>query len=477
MKRLLICTTALVSLVAATASAEWTVTFSGNNKFEAGARKLTGNQNRNFPLTANQNSAAFISTSKAAVNVTNKVDNMTYGASIRLAVVTNQGNGTDRDSRMDRSHLFMDSDMGSVQLGTNIAASKMMKVDAGLIASATGGIDGDYSKFLGTPANEALGINNVGVASMANNKVTYNGVIYNGSTIGDFPIFSQFAITSVDTLSNRLDGSVESSNKITYISPRVEGVQFGVSFTPDNSNGGNSLGSTLYGSNPAYLTYGNTLRLKNIWSLGLNYMNTFNDVNVEVGLTGDFGNAVQQRLNNSTVTDSSGTATGSTPNATTFGTGNSQNAHNLKSYTAGLMLEKNGFSVAGSYSDDSNSGVPNTMYIDNNVANATTTAGTTNLTPTLATGKFKSNWWTAGVGFANGPMSTSLTYLDGQRGFANAKLKTKALSLGADYEVVTGFKPFAEVTYAKFSPSGALNVMPSSGLKATTFILGTRVKF
>ena len=468
MKRLLICTTALVGLVAGSASAEWNVTFTGNNKFEAGARKLSGTQNRNYPLTANQNSAAFFSTSKAAVNVTNKVDNITYGASIRLSVVTNQGNGTDRESRMDRSHLFMDSDMGSVQLGTNISASKMMKVDAGLIASATGGIDGDYSKFLGTARNEAYGINTVGASSLANNSQTVNGVTYSGSQIGDMPVFSQFAILSLDTLANRFDGNAESADKITYISPRVEGVQFGVSFTPDMSNGGNSnASSTFYGSNPTYLTYGNSLRLKNIWSLGLNYMNTFNDVNVELGLTSDFGNSVQQRLNN----------TGNeTPTATSTGTGNSLNSHNLKSYTVGLMLEKNGFSVAASYADDSNSGVPYTMYIDQGLNGTQATSGQSTLTPTLATGKFKSNWYTAGVGYANGPMSTSLTYLDGQRGFANAKLKTKALSLGADYEVVTGFKPFAEVTYAKYSPVGAISVIPT-GFKATTFILGTRVKF
>ena len=84
------------------------------------------------------------------------------------------------------------------------------------------------------------------------------------------------------------------------------------------------------------------------------------------------------------------------------------------------------------------------------------------------------------LAYKNGPMSTSLTFLDGKRGFANAKLSTQAYSLGADYEVIPGFKPFAEVTLVKYNPTGAQATNLLNGgnsAKATVFILGTRVKF
>lgn len=420
MKKILLCTTALVSIASSALAGDWNVTFSGNTKFEAGVRKFKNNT-ISPNLTANQKSTAFFSTSRVAVNVTNKVEDTTYGASIRMQVATNQSNGTDRESRMDRSHIFMDSNFGSVQLGTNVAASKLLNVNAGTIASATGGVDGDYTRFLGINENVA----------------TYNiaGIsLYSSTDVNNY------YITNLDTLSNRKDGSIESAEKITYLSPRVEGVQLGVSFTPDLSNGGNSL-NQANNPNPTYINPVNTVRLKNIWSLALNYRNSFNDVNVELAATGNFGKSVAPKAQAFSIT--------STDPVTLTATDRPVNA-NLRNYTLGAMLEKNGFSAVVSYANDGKSSAPVSSVNGSNL---------------------KSSWWTGGVAYANGPMSTSLTYLNGTRGYSNDKLKTQVVSLGGDYEVVAGFKPFAEVTYAQYKPT------TGSKLKATVFILGTRVKF
>jgi outer membrane protein OmpU len=418
MKKILLCTTALAGLVAGSAFAgDLNVTVSGNNKFEAGARKMNKNYSAQLPLTANQNSGAFFSTSKAAVNVTNKTDNnLTYGASIRLQVATNQSNGTDKESRMDRSHLFLDSDFGSVQLGTNVAASKLMQVSASDIASGTGGVDGDYPKFLNFSGSQ------------------------NGTVVSEDGFQLQdIAVLGVDTLSNRKDGTTESAEKITYLSPRVEGVQFGMSYVPDLSNGGNSLNATTLngatGSNPTYIYSTNYVRVRNLWSFGLNYKNTFNEVNVELAATADTGKSRQK--------------------STTGQALKGNNAVNgVNTYTVGGLVGMRGFSVVASYAKDGDSALPK---------------GLTNQSTIHS--KFKSQWWTTGVAYANGPMSTSLTYLSGKKGYTNDTVKSQVVSLGADYEVAPGFKPFAEVTYAKFKPSNV------AAIKATVFILGTRVKF
>ena len=457
MKKLLLCTTALVSIAGSALASDWNVTFSGNNRFEAGVRKFSGDTSdtlNNAPLTANQKSTAFFSTSKVSINVTNKMDDVTYGASIRMQVATNQSNGTDRESRMDRSHIFMDSNFGSIQLGTNVAASKLLNVNAGTIASATGGVDGSYTKY--------LGLSNVnGTHSIADQSVVASGVNN-----------SDFFITSLDTLSNRKDGAIESAEKITYLSPRVEGLQLGVSYTPDLSNGGNSLNRTS-NPNPTYLSNNNTVRLKNIWSLALNYRNTFaNDVNVELAATGNFGKSGAPKNDSLTlgqatvfnaVVDTPATATAAAtyvvPTSTTAVstvptlTANARPSNaNLRSYTFGALVEKNGISAVLSYSIDGKSSAPTNAKGQN----------------------FKSSWWNGGVVYANGPMSTSLTFLTGKRGY-DTKLKTQAISLGGDYEIVAGFKPFAEVTYAVYK--NADNDDTNKSIKATVFILGTRVKF
>jgi outer membrane protein OmpU len=438
MKRILLCTTALAGLVASSAFAgDLDVTMSGNSKFEAGTRQYNNNNSAKYPLTANQNSSAFFSTSKVSLSVVGKSDALTYGATIRLQVATNQANGTDRESRMDRSHIFLDSDFGSVQLGANVAASKLAQVTASDIASATGGVDGDYPRYL-------------------SQNVTWDNQTPNRdpsvpTTLGMFN--RDLLVLCVDTLSNRKDGVTESADKITYISPRVEGTQLLVSYVPDLSNGGNSVGNGdlfgVNGTNPYYLSAANRVRVRNLWSFGLNYKNTFDEVNVELAATGDMGRSRE--------------VDGNQLNGTAYAQGNELDVRNLKTYTVGGLVGMRGFSAALSYSHDGNSAVPYETTVTN-VAGSSVT---------VYSQDFKSSWWTSGVAYANGPMSTSLTYLSGKKGYTDYNMKSKVVSLGADYEVAPGFKPFAEVTYAKYNG----NNDNLDSVKATVLILGTRVKF
>ena len=185
---------------------------------------------------------------------------------------------------------------------------------------------------------------------------------------------------------------------------------------------------------------------KNHTSVALNYKNSFDDVNLTFSAAGDFAKANQKDItykdeNGDDVVDSTG------------------NRNDVKTYSVGTVVEYQGFSAALSYANDGKSLAPKTS-------------------------DFTAYWYTAGLGYKNGPMSTSLTYLYGKKGNkavaegdsdTGPLVKTSAVSLGADYAVVPGMTPFAEVTMLTAKPNKAIN--GETKQRTTVFILGTRVKF
>jgi hypothetical protein len=438
MKKILLCTTALVGFASLASAADMSsngdmqVSIAGNSKFEAGYVKRDAAHKEGFRYSPNQKTSAFVTSNKASIKAEGKNDSMTYGAVVRLQTVANQSNGMS-DSGMDRSHIYVNTDAGAVQMGTNFAASKLLSVDAGTIASATGGIAGDYTKFMDVRENTVAG-------SMA-------------------------ALDS-DTMTNRLDGYGESNRKITYLSPRISGAQLGMSFAPDmENNGGQGISRT---NNQRYM--GRPLSAKNLFSVALNYKNSFDDVNVMFSVAGDFAKAKQDSSRDAVVytyysnVDANGNASGEGElRAFERGAfGGTAERNDIKTYSVGTVVEYQGFSGALSYAKDGKS-------------------------MTAKGYDFTSYWMTAGLGYKNGPMSTSLTYLYAKKGNKAAVegdvdagnttplVKTSAVSLGADYAVAPGLTPFAEVTTVSVKPNKVIN--GETKQRATVFILGTRVKF
>lgn len=425
MKKILY-TTALVSLAGSVFAADMSstsdmqISVSGNSKFEYGYINRDKANKKEFTFSPNQKNSAFHTSNKAAIKAEGKNDAMEYGAVIRLQTVANMSNGQS-EGDMNRSHIFVKSDAGAVQLGTNYAASKLMSVDAGTIASATGGAaSGDYPTFLDLRE--------------------------------DYTFTGSLATLESDNVTNRLDGRGESARKITYLSPRISGVQLGMSFVPDLQNNGGEN----YSKDNTQRYLANKMQVKNLFSIGLNYKNNFDDVNLTLSAVGDFAKANSSPAYSYNTTDSKIAVTN-----------NSRN--DVRTYALGGVVEYQGFSAALSYANDGKSLAPK-----KGTTFTKTTDGNTE-PPLIVTQDFKSSWFTAGLGYKNGPMSTSLTYLGGERGFKGdgQRTKTSAVSLGADYEVAAGLKPFAEVTRVQLKPKNS----DENKQKATVFILGTRVKF
>lgn len=419
MKKILLGTTALAGLVfGASAFADDTsamnVTIGGNSKFIAGGISRDKAQEKKFSFSPNQKSSTFFSSQKAFIKAEGKTDDLTYGAVIRLQTVANSANGKG-DTRNDRSHIYVDTNAGSVELGSNFAVSRTMALNAGTIASGTGGAsDGDAPTFFDQSQSYA-----------------------------DF--------LSADNLSDRLDGRVEGARKISYISPTISGVQAGVSFTPDaRNNGGENAQEDTMRNQTTYL--GTKLNIKNIWSLALKYSNSFNDVDVALSATGNFG----KFNNNATQTIHENTSIKGFPGTTfqTVETVNVGERNNLRSYAVGGVVGYNGFKLALSYGTDGDS----LARKDSKKSDV------------------KASWYTAGIAYDFGPGDVSLTYLNSKRSATNENddthsFRTTAYSLGTAYEVAPGFKPFAEVTYVSLEPKGY------DKSKSTVYLVGTRIKF
>ena len=428
MKKILLCTTALFGLIAGPVSAtdDMKVTFAGMTKFEAFTKNQDKDHKAPLAISPNQESSSFFTSQKVSLKVEGKADSLTYGAVLRLQMIAN---GADKysDTRNDRSHIYLDTDAGTVQMGSNFAASKMLQIDASSIAAATGGVNGDWSNFA------SLNIVNKSATSVdpSNNK-----------TDAAFAksVAASSTIAGVDTLSNRLD-SGESARKITYLSPKISGLQVGLSFAPDLNNTGTGTALTKDSAKGLYM--GLPVRVKNLWSMGLKYSNNFNEVDVALAAVADKGTAARQDLDKRTITVNGKTATLS----------DSEKFRDLKTYSLGGKVGTQGVTLALSYHNDGQS-----------------------LT-LVSQDRFKSSWWTTGVSYKQGNMFTSLTYLSGKKGSKNngPTLTTKVISLGAEYEVVPGLKPYAEVTAVSMKPKNVSS--DDSKGKATVFIIGTKLKF
>lgn len=321
MKKILLGTTALVGLFASAAFAEApTVTVGGSIDFQAGMAQ----QKSTYETDANSRDGKFANDTRVDVKVNGKADNgLGYGAEIRLQADTS---AADDNSGLnaDRTFIFVDSNAGRVEAGSNVGVAKSMKVDASTFARASGGVDGDWYRF----ANEDIGGDGVSTYILTPDLPTDAGKTERGDT--------------------------ENATKVSYYTPRHNGLQLGVGFTPDTGNRGTAQSfSSKY----------NTGDYGNVWEGGLNYTGKVHQVGIGASLTGEIGHA---------------------ENA------DSQDIEDLRAYAAGLDLTYANFTLGGSYGNWGHTG--------------------------QTTGEDAvQDYWTIGGAYVQGPVGASLTYLNSRR--------------------------------------------------------------
>ena len=306
MKKILLATTTLIGaagLFSAAAFADTPkVTIGGYANFEAGYINDdldTGTATPAITHGASQRGQAFRSDTQVDFKIDGKNDSgLGYGGEVDLLADTSndvQGRGFNASKTV----VFLDgNNWGRFEMGSNVGADGTMKVDAGTIARATGGIDGDWSYF----ANSATQYLAMSALPLGYGLTGTNS----NNTAGAGNLLGQHTEENLD--------------KITYYTPRFMGVQLGVSYLPDQSNRGQ--GTSLLGVPNPYgpnRTDRNAGLAENIFTGGANYDNKFGDVGLTLAATGEWGRA--------------------------------QNAsyEDLAAWNGGAKVSFMGFSLAGSY--------------------------------------------------------------------------------------------------------------------------------
>jgi hypothetical protein len=218
--------------------------------------------------------------------------------------------------------------------------------------------------------------------------------------------------------------------KINYYTSEFSGFRFGATFTPNTKVHGTASSVTSVVKDKEAAGF------KNVFETGLSYTSEIKDVGVKFAVVGEFGKNQE-----------SGNAD------------QAKNKKNLRAYEVGTNLSYKGFTVGGSYGDWG-------KYGASTAANA----------PEFG----KTSYWTAGVGYANGPLSASVTHLQGKKGIAkvgeNKKHNTlKNTVIGVDYKVAPGVMPYVE--FSSFKMNQASQADKENNNKGHMIMTGVKLNF
>lgn len=337
---------------------------------------------------ANTRKQAFRNDTEISVRVDGKTDaGLGYGAVIDLeADVTNDVNN--QGTNAARTFTYLDGSWGKVEMGSNKGAAATQRVDASTLASATGGINGAW---VFQPNLSAFGGVPAGSLGASGGFITTSKL---ASEHGSLTVLG--------------DEATYNSNKITYYSPRFSGFQVGASYTPKLGARGQTMNRQDNAGN-----FGDVIEA------GINFEHEFDGgIKLAASLTGENGDN-----DNAAVED-------------------------LNAYAIGALIGYQGFSLAASYSDWSDSGQATGSGNDQDV-------------------------WTLGGAYDAGLWSVSATYLNStvEQGVNDNDFDN--IVIGADYKLAPGITPYAEVSFYEFDQGGA-GGFDNDG---TAVILGTQVAF
>ncbi len=285
---------------------------------------------------------------------------ITYGAKIELEA--DQGS----TGNADEASIYLFGNFGRVEAGDQDGAEDQMIYGASGTQSGVGGIDGDIDRWF-----------------------------FNTSNSASFP---DIADTSDAT-------------KVTYYSPRISGFQGGLSFTPDTGSSGTNVANEKTGG------------FENHIGLGGNYVNSFNGIDIAIGVVASLAD------------EDPAIGTASTDD--------------MEAFAIGFNVGFSGFTIGGSYGDNGDTG-----------------------------GTDDSKFFDVGVGYGMGPWSVSAGYLYGEAkvdGVGMPDQDFQNIAVSAGYSVAPGLYTYADVMFAESDDGGTTT--PGNDNSATIFLLGTVVKF
>lgn len=229
-------------------------------------------------------------------------------------------NGVKQNPNLDQIFLFAENDFGKFELGNNQAVNQKMKYGPARFARGSGGINGKYLQYVNLPMlansnsiNSPL-CDNLGSQSCSNIKLPrfitlaqspighggYAKSFYRRGVNNNFDInhrdYNAYSRSNFRAFKDDSYDGLEDATKISYYSPKINGFQIGLSYAPDSSQNGLSSNTALD------LDY---IRLKNIFAIGLNYIEDFDNLAVAFSATAEKAKYHQNNnnlfLNNSSI--------------------------------------------------------------------------------------------------------------------------------------------------------------------------------
>ncbi|NRA74088.1 MAG: hypothetical protein HRU36_05050 [Rickettsiales bacterium] len=233
--------------------------------------------NKDISITKNNRNVAFDTTGSLRTEVKGKTSKgLMYGANIDVTVDINTNtNSTDQNNnnnfaKMNRTFIYMqDKDMGRLEMGNNDGAAGTMLPTANDVGAATGGIGGDWSKYV--VITQQKGDNSTNERNFHMN----SGSLLDQS--GTLPAFIP----------------IQKPRKLTYYTPEHDtGLELGLSYVPDASNVKDPFRNTTAQNE-------NTFGYKDGFSGGINWNYKISkDNKIKLGLVGEYATVQKEAKNN-----------------------------------------------------------------------------------------------------------------------------------------------------------------------------------
>ena len=399
-----------------------------DNSFEH-STLIDGYSHNNFnqPTSIGNDSQVFL---KSGVKVQSGAK---YGAVAKFEMNINQDRFSEKPN-LDQAFLYRESEIGKFEFGNNKAVNQMMKVGPARFARGAGGINGKYLEYINLPmlaasSQSAAPACSGGVGSpscsniklpqfilLAQSPIGHGGgaksFYARNTTSPNSPDYSAYNRSNFRALKDDSFDGMEDATKISYYSPRIEGLQIGASFTP-------SIGNIGLTKQTAYDVA--AVRYENIISLGANYEQDFDNLGMLLSAT-----AEKAQVKNA---------------KSSFGV----ERGNLFSYDVGASFSYFGFTVGASYGSWGSSMLPkNGIYSCD--YNPSQNLSAQNCSSSAK--KFSDpHYYTAGISYRIGPIAASLTGIK----TTYEKNDYKALSLGLDYKLTRDLMPYFEATKFEFT--------------------------
>ena len=363
----------------------------------------------------------------ANLEVAVKTKNFRYGGLVGLQTGKIED---DYGNYARETFIFIENPYGKIEMGSAYSSAARMRIDATNLARATGGIQGDWFRYISMPVYHSsdqslvMGAAPVFILQpMLPNEAGFTTGASNGNNIYNDTTHTYL---SPNTVQPRLGwGSL--SNKISYYSKRIAGVQLGISYSPNTGLTG-VLVDQQSGYAKDYLgqyyhmnSTGVVGNVNNLITVGANYIKQFGDFGLAASFTyehGDYQGAAYSRggFNYSGIPD--------------------RNA--LNAFMFGIKGVYGPISLAYSYGNWLNSLMSNSFAYYN--ANGTETVK-------------QAFFHTAGLGLSFGPINFSTTYM-----YSNYQGNTVQLvSVGSDIKLGglagRGLVPYIEMTYYDLTPA------------------------